>query len=73
MNCRIVGAICQHMILLRRKEFWSVFNLNLEAHSFFEKNEKLVTLGNFSIHMYPCFYLILNKITLNKTKNASDV
>ena len=70
MNRRIVGAICQNnfaqaltvLISFQRKE----------AHCF-EIKEKIVTLTNYFIHRRPCFYLILNKIRLNKTKNASDV
>ena len=67
MNCRIVGAIWQHnfssvLVSFQRKE----------AHCF-EKNEKIVTLTNYFIHPCPCFHLILNKIPLNKSKNALDV
>ena len=68
MNCGIVGAICQHnfsqaqtvLVSFQRKK----------AH-YFEKSEKIVTLTNYFIHPCQCFHL--NKILLNKTKNASDV
>ena len=49
MNCRIVGAICQHtfaqaqtvLVRFQRKE----------GH-YFEKNEKIVTLTNYFIHPF---------------------
>ena len=57
-------------ILLRPKQFWSVFNeKNLII---LKKSEKIVTLTNYFIHPFPCFHLTLNKIPLKKTKNASD-
>ena len=37
MNCRIVGAIC-NIILLRPKQFWSVFNE--EKHIILKKVKK---------------------------------
>ena len=70
MNCRIVGAICQHNFA-QAQTVWSVFN-EKKAH-YFEKSQKIVTLTNYFIHSCPCFHLTLNKIPLNKTKNASDV
>ena len=45
MNCKTVGAICQHnfaqrvLVSFQRKEAY-----------FVEKNEKIVTLTNFIIH-----------------------
>ena len=70
MNCKIVGAICQHnfaptqtvLVSFQRKEA-----------RYFEKTKKIVTWTNYFMRSCPCFHLILNKIPLNKTKNASDV
>ena len=59
MNCRIVGAICQHNFAQAQRALVSF--QRKEAH-YFEKNEKIVTLTNFIIHPCPCFHLILNKI-----------
>ena len=70
MNCRIVGAICQHHFGQTQRVLVSF--QRKEAH-YFQKNEKIVTLTNYFIHTYPSFHLILNKIPLNKMKNASDV
>ena len=70
MKCRIVAPFA-NIILLLPKQFWLDFN-EKKAH-YFEKCEKIVTLTNYSTHPCPCFHLTLNKIPLNKTKNASDV
>ena len=69
MNCRIVGAICQHnfaqtqtvLVSFQRKKsslFWKKWN---------------DSYINYFIHPCPCFHLTLNKIPPNKTKNALDV
>ena len=69
MNCRVVGAICQHNFAQAQTVLVSF--QRKKAH-YFEKSEKIVTLTLF-LHPCPCFHLKLNKIPLNKTKNASDV
>ena len=72
MNCRIVGAICQHNFAPAQTVLFSF--QRKEAHYLKKKNEKIVALANYFIHPYPCFHLIFYKIRLNKTKKkASDV
>ena len=48
MNCRIVGAICQHNFAQAQTVLVSF--LRKEAH-YFEKNEKIVTLTNYFIYI----------------------
>ena len=55
--------------LLRRKEFWSVFNE--KKLIILRKIKKIVTLSNYFMHPCPCFHL--NEVALNKTKHDSDV
>ena len=54
MNCRIVGAICQHNLAQAQRVLVSF--QRKKAH-YFEKNEKIVTLTNNFIHPCPCFHL----------------
>ena len=70
MNCRIVGAICQHNF--DPAQIILVSSQQKEGY-YFVKNVKIVTLSNYCMHPCPCFQLVLNEIPLNKTKNASDV
>ena len=63
MNCRIVGAICQHNFAQTQAVLVSF--QRKEAHYL----EKIVTLTKYFIHPCPCFHLMLNKVRLNKTKN----
>ena len=58
-----------NIILLRPKQFWSVFNE--KKLIILKKSEKIATLTNYFMHPCPCFHLILNKIPLNKTKKPS--
>ena len=57
MNCRIVGAICQHNFA--QVHIVLVSYQQKEAH-YFGKNEKIVTSTNYFIHPCPCFHLIFN-------------
>ena len=66
MKCRIVSAVCQHNYAQVQRV--SSFPTQKTSFFFLEKNEKIVTLSNFFVQTYPCFYLILNKIPLNKAK-----
>ena len=70
MNCRIVGAICQHNFAQAQTVLVSF--QRKKAH-YFVKSEKIVPLTTYFIHPCLCFQLTLNKNPLNKTKNASDV
>ena len=70
MNCRIVGAICQHNFAQAQTVLVS---FQRKKKHYFEKSEKIVTSTNYFIHPCQCFHLTLNKIPLNKTKNVSDV
>ena len=51
MNCRVVGAICQHNFAQSQRVLVSF--QRKEAH--LKKNEKIVSLTNYFIHTYPCF------------------
>ena len=70
MNCRIVGAICQDNFAQAQTVLVS---FQRKKALYFDKSEKTVTLTIYFVHFCPCFHLTLNKIPLNKTKNASDV
>ena len=55
MNCRIVGAICQHNFAQALRVLVS-FQCN-ESHFFEKKNGKIVTLTNF-FHTYVPMFLL---------------
>ena len=61
MNCRIVGAICQHNFAQAQTVLVSF--QRKEAHYFEKENERIVTLTNYFIHSRP--YTRAGQITVN--------
>ena len=56
MNCRIVGAICQHNFAQAQTVLVS---FQRKMAYYFENGEKIVTLTNYYIHPCPCFSIFL--------------
>ena len=67
MNSRIVGTTCQHNFAQVQRVLVS---FQRKEANFFKKNKKIVTLTNFFYTYVPMFYVVLNKIPLNKTRKT---